>query len=106
MKTRIFLLRVCSGSRTGTDVAKGASDMVLLDENFCTIVTAIKEGRKIYNNIQKFVSFLLGTNCGEVLYLGFTIAVGLPVPLLALQIIFLNLMSDGCPAVALSREQS
>jgi magnesium-transporting ATPase (P-type) len=88
----------------GTDVAKGASDMVLLDDNFCTIVTAIKEGRKIYNNIQKFVSFLLGTNCGEVLYLGFTIAVGLPVPLLALQIIFLNLMSDGCPAVALSRE--
>jgi hypothetical protein len=78
--------------------------MVLLDDNFCTIVTAIKEGRKIYNNIQKFVSFLLGTNCGEVLYLGFTIAVGLPVPLLALQIIFLNLMSDGCPAVALSRE--
>jgi magnesium-transporting ATPase (P-type) len=88
----------------GTDVAKGASDMVLLDDNFCTIVTAIQEGRKIYNNIQKFVSFLLGTNCGEVLYLGFTIAVGLPVPLLALQIIFLNLMSDGCPAVALSRE--
>merc|ERR1719271_1773815 len=88
----------------GTDVAKGASDMVLLDDNFCTIVTAIKEGRKIYNNIQKFVSFLLGTNCGEVLYLGFSIAAGLPVPLLALQIIFLNLMSDGCPAVALSRE--
>jgi hypothetical protein len=88
----------------GTDVAKGASDMVLLDDNFCTIVTAIREGRKIYNNIQKFVSFLLGTNCGEVLYLGFTILVELPVPLMALQIIFLNLMSDGCPAVALSRE--
>merc|ERR1719460_2736477 len=88
----------------GTDVAKGASDMILLDDNFVTIVSAVEEGRKIYNNIQKFVSFLLGTNCGEVLYLGFTIAVGLPVPLLALQIIFLNLMSDGCPAVALSRE--
>jgi len=88
----------------GTDVAKGAADMVLLDDNFVTIVAAVEEGRKIYGNLQKFVSFLLGTNIGEVWYLATSIIVGLPVPLMALQIIFLNLMSDGCPAVALCRE--
>jgi magnesium-transporting ATPase (P-type) len=88
----------------GTDVAKGAADMVLLDDNFCTIVAAVEEGRKIYANIQKFVSFLLGTNIGEVIYLSVSIVTALPVPLEALQIIFLNLMSDGCPAVALSKE--
>jgi magnesium-transporting ATPase (P-type) len=88
----------------GTDVAKGAADMVLLDDNFCTIVAAVEEGRKIYANIQKFVSFLLGTNIGEVIYLSASIVASLPVPLEALQIIFLNLMSDGCPAVALSKE--
>jgi magnesium-transporting ATPase (P-type) len=90
----------------GTDVAKGAADMVLLDDNFCTIVAAVEEGRKIYANIQKFVSFLLGTNIGEVIYLSISIICSLPVPLEALQIIFLNLMSDGCPAVALSKEPS
>merc|ERR1719174_3583262 len=89
---------------TGTDVAKGAADMVLLDDNFVTIVAAVEEGRKIYANIQKFVSFLLGTNIGEVIYLSASIVASLPVPLEALQIIFLNLMSDGCPAVALSKE--
>merc|ERR1719389_1562670 len=66
---------------TGTDVAKGAADMVLLDDNFCTIVAAVEEGRKIYANIQKFVSFLLGTNIGEVLYLSISIITSLPVPL-------------------------
>uniref|UniRef100_A0A0G4HGD6 P-type sodium-transporting ATPase4 n=1 Tax=Chromera velia CCMP2878 TaxID=1169474 RepID=A0A0G4HGD6_9ALVE len=89
---------------TGTDVAKGASEMVLLDDNFCTIVRAVEEGRKIYTNIQKFVSFLLGTNVGEIVYLTIAVASGLPLPLAALQILFLNLMSDGCPAVALSKE--
>jgi len=88
----------------GTDVAKGASDMVLLDDNFVTIVGAIEEGRKIYANIQKFVSFLLGTNIGEVIYLATAIIAKLPIPLEALQIIFLNLMSDGCPALALAKE--
>merc|ERR1712159_968683 len=88
----------------GTDVAKGASHMVLLDDNFATIVKAVEEGRRIYANIQKFVAFLLGTNIGELVYLTIAIVVGMPMPLLALQIMFLNLMSDGCPAVALSRE--
>ncbi|CEM38216.1 unnamed protein product [Vitrella brassicaformis CCMP3155] len=88
----------------GTDVAKGASDMVLLDDNFVTIVAAVEEGRKIYGNIQKFVSFLLGTNIGEIIYLTVAIAAQMPLPLEALQILFLNLMSDGCPAVAISRE--
>jgi len=88
----------------GTDVAKGAADMILLDDNFVTIVSAVEEGRKIYANIQKFVSFLLGTNIGEVLYLAVAIVAGMPLPLEALQILFLNLMSDGCPAIALSKE--
>jgi len=88
----------------GTDVAKGAADMILLDDNFVTIVVAVEEGRKIYANIQKFVSFLLGTNIGEIVYLSISILASLPVPLKALQIIFLNLMSDGCPAVAISKE--
>jgi len=88
----------------GTDVAKGAADMILLDDNFCTIVSAVEEGRKIYANIQKFVSFLLGTNIGEVGYLAAAIVADIPLPLEALQILFLNLMSDGCPAIALSKE--
>jgi phosphoserine phosphatase len=88
----------------GTDVAKGAADMVLLDDDFCTIVKAIEEGRKIYGNIQRFVCFLLGTNCGEIFYLTVTIVAGLPPPVAAVQILFLNLMSDGCPAVAISKE--
>merc|ERR1719321_1193105 len=88
----------------GTDVAKGAADMVLLDDDFCTIVKAIEEGLKIYGNIQRFVCFLLGTNCGEIFYLTVTIIAGLPPPVEALQILFLNLMSDGCPAVAISKE--
>ncbi|KAH7647324.1 P-ATPase [Cryptosporidium bovis] len=87
---------------SGTEVAKGASEMVLLDDNFITIVNAIEEGRKIYSNVQKFVAFLLGTNIGEILYLSVAIAAQLPIPIAALQILFLNLMSDGGPAVALS----
>ncbi|KAK1935987.1 putative P-type ATPase4 [Babesia divergens] len=88
----------------GTDVAKGASDMVLLDDNFCTIVNSIESGRTIYANIQKFVSFLLGTNIGEILYLTAAIIIRTLPPVEALQILFLNFITDGCPAVALSRE--
>lgn len=88
----------------GTEVAKGASEMILMDDNFCTVVSAIDVGRTIYSNIQKFVCFLLGTNIGEIIYLSVAIAAQMPFPLEALQILFLNLMTDGCPAVALSRE--
>ncbi|KAI4835643.1 non-SERCA-type Ca2 -transporting P-ATPase [Plasmodium brasilianum] len=88
----------------GTEVAKGASEMILIDDNFCTVVSAIDVGRTIFSNIQKFVCFLLGTNIGEILYLSIAIALQMPFPLEALQILFLNLMTDGCPAVALSRE--
>ncbi|CRG95888.1 non-SERCA-type Ca2+-transporting P-ATPase, putative [Plasmodium gallinaceum] len=88
----------------GTEVAKGASEMILIDDNFCTVVSAIDVGRTIYSNIQKFVCFLLGTNIGEIIYLSVAIAAQMPFPLEALQILFLNLMTDGCPAVALSRE--
>ncbi|CRH03767.1 non-SERCA-type Ca2+-transporting P-ATPase, putative [Plasmodium relictum] len=88
----------------GTEVAKGASEMILIDDNFCTVVSAIDVGRTIYSNIQKFVCFLLGTNIGEIIYLSIAIAAQMPFPLEALQILFLNLMTDGCPAVALSKE--
>ncbi|EAN33958.1 HAD ATPase P-type family IC family protein [Theileria parva strain Muguga] len=88
----------------GTDVAKGASELVLLDDNFCTIVKAVRAGRTIYSNIQKFVSFLLGTNIGEIVYLTTSIIINTLPPVEALQILFLNFLTDGCPAVALSRE--
>merc|ERR1712048_575591 len=89
---------------TGTDVAKGAADMVLTDDNFCSIVSAVEEGRKIYSNIQKFVCFLLGTNIGEILYLSVAVFANLPLPVFGLQVLFLNLFTDGGPAVALSWE--
>jgi hypothetical protein len=89
---------------TGTDVAKGAADMVLTDDNFCSIVSAVEEGRKIYSNIQKFVCFLLGTNIGEIIYLSVAVLGNLPLPVFGLQVLFLNLFTDGGPAVALSWE--
>eukprot|EP01053_Blabericola_migrator_P011801 Blabericola_migrator_1__11800@NODE_716_length_6749_cov_137_288387_g516_i0_p1_GENE_NODE_716_length_6749_cov_137_288387_g516_i0NODE_716_length_6749_cov_137_288387_g516_i0_p1_ORF_typecomplete_len1077_score212_70Hydrolase/PF00702_26/1_7e03Hydrolase/PF00702_26/2_6e46E1E2_ATPase/PF00122_20/2_8e03E1E2_ATPase/PF00122_20/2_3e45E1E2_ATPase/PF00122_20/3_7e02Cation_ATPase_N/PF00690_26/9_7e17Cation_ATPase_C/PF00689_21/6_8e03Cation_ATPase_C/PF00689_21/3_3e03Cation_ATPase_C/PF00689_21/3_1e15Cation_ATPase/PF132 len=88
----------------GTDVAKGAAEMVLLDDNFVTIVSAIEEGRKVYSNIQKFVSFLLGTNTGEILYLLVAILSRLKLPLDAVQVLFVNMATGSGPAVALSRE--
>merc|ERR1712019_136753 len=90
--------------RTGTDVAKGASDMVLEDDNFCTLAFAVEEGRKIYSNIQKFVCFLLGTNIGEIFYLTVAVLADLPLPVFGIQILFLNLFTDGGPAVALTVE--
>ncbi|ETV98014.1 potassium/sodium efflux P-type ATPase, fungal-type [Aphanomyces invadans] len=90
---------------TGTSVAKGASDMVLSDDNFCSIVAAVERGRVIYANIQKLVVFLLSTNVGEILLILTTIVVGMPIPLEPLQILMLNLLSDGMPGVALSMER-
>ncbi|GAB9477664.1 hypothetical protein Gpo141_00014782, partial [Globisporangium polare] len=90
---------------SGTEVAKGASDMVLTDDNFCSIVSAVEKGRVIYANIQKFVMFLLSTNIGEIILIFTTVAAGFPAPMEALQILILNLFSDGLPAVALSLEK-
>jgi magnesium-transporting ATPase (P-type) len=89
---------------SGTEVAKGASDMILTDDNFVNIVAAVERGRIIYANIQKFVMFLLSTNIGEITLIFSSIAAGFPMPLGPLQILVLNLFSDGMPAVALSLE--
>ncbi len=86
---------------TGTDVAKGASDMILTDDNFTTIVHAIEEGRNIYNNIKKSVIFLLSCNLGEVITILLSIILNWPVPLLATQILWINLITDSLPAIAL-----
>lgn len=86
---------------TGTDVSKGASDMILTDDNFTTIVHAIEEGRNIYNNIKKSVVFLLSCNLGEVIAILLSILFFWPIPLLPTQILWINLVTDSLPAIAL-----
>ncbi len=89
---------------TGTDVAKEAADMVLLDDNFATIVAAVEEGRVIYDNIRKFLLYTLGSNTGEILVMLLAPFLGMPLPLTPLQILWINLVTDGLPGLALSIE--
>ena len=89
---------------TGTDVTKEAADMVLTDDNFASIVNAVEEGRTIYDNIRKFVHYLLATNAGEVLLMFCAILVGWPAPLVAIQLLWINLATDALPAMALGVE--
>ncbi|NMA23932.1 MAG: cation-translocating P-type ATPase, partial [Spirochaetales bacterium] len=89
---------------TGTDVAKGAADMVLTDDNFASIEKAVREGRGIYANIQKTVWFLLSSNFGEVITMLVAVLVGYPFPLTALHILWVNLITDGIPALALGAD--
>ncbi|HEX9191761.1 MAG TPA: cation-translocating P-type ATPase [Candidatus Deferrimicrobiaceae bacterium] len=89
---------------SGTDVAREASDMVLTDDNFATIVAAVEEGRVIYDNVRKFVLFILASNVGEILVMFLGPLLGMPLPLLPLQILWINLLTDGLPALALGME--
>jgi Ca2+-transporting ATPase len=94
----------CAMGITGTDVAKGASDMTLTDDNFATIVEAVREGRGIYENIRKVVGFLLGTNIGEVFTVFFAMILWRQSPFLSMQLLWINLVTDSFPAIALGME--
>jgi P-type Ca2+ transporter type 2C len=90
---------------TGTDVAKETADMVLTDDNYASIVSAVEQGRIIYGNIRKFVFFLLSSNVAEIMIIFLATLAGLPAPLTAIQLLWLNLVTDGAPALALAMEK-
>jgi len=90
---------------TGTDVAKETADMVLTDDNYASIVSAVEQGRIIYSNIRKFVFFLLSSNVAEIMIIFLATLAGLPPPLTAIQLLWLNLITDGAPALALAMER-
>lgn len=94
----------CAMGITGTDVAKGAADIILTDDNFATIVDAVREGRGIYSNIRKVVGFLLGTNIGEVITVFAAMLMWHTSPLLSMQLLWINLVTDSLPAIALGME--
>ena len=90
--------------KNGTDVAKNAADMILTDDNFVTIVEAVKQGRNIYDNIRKAIHFLIATNIGEIVTIFMGLVLGLKSPLLAIQLLWVNLVTDSLPAIALGLE--
>ncbi len=91
---------------TGTDVSKEASSLILNDDNFATIIAAIEEGRGIYENIRKFIRYLLASNVGEILVMFFAMMLGMPLPLVPIMILWVNLVTDGLPAMALGVDQA
>ena len=94
----------CAMGITGTDVAKGAADMILTDDNFTSIVKAVREGRGIYENIKKAVHFLLSSNIGEIITILVAFLIGMPAPLLPIQLLWINLVTDSLPALAIGVE--
>ena len=96
----------CAMGKTGTDVARDASDMILTDDNFATIVSAVREGRGIYQNMLKSVHFLLSCNVGEILTVLVALFLGMPAPLLPIQLLWVNLVTDSFPALALGAEKA
>jgi len=90
--------------RTGTEVTKQAADMIITDDNFASIVAAVEEGRGIYDNIRKTLQYLLAGNCGELMLITAAIVIGVPIPLLALHLLWINLVTDGLPAIFLATD--